>query len=177
METVKTDKTLAEEKKPLIEVLPAVILNNVLTELYEKRSPEGYPEVTRMVGTQKYIIKATEYDLNQVMKNASESCKLCSYGKGYYVSYLDKKKYPEAYGFMTFKPEMEVPEGLPEEQKKIYLEMVKKRYEESSCWKILNVCHCATKNTLKKNKDIVSNTNNNIFIKLDYVIEETGGVV
>lgn len=175
METTKTDSAPAVEKKVLAEVLPAAILNNVITELYEKRSPEGYPEITRMMGTQKYTIKAKEYDLDSVMKNASGSCKMCAYGKGYYVSYIAKAKYSNPSGFMTFKPEMEVPEGLPEEQKKMFLEMAKKRYEESPTWKVLNVCNCAIKNTLKKNRDVVANSQGNIFIKLDYDVEETGG--
>jgi len=93
METAVTEKVQIDNK-PLIDVLPIAILNNVLNELYEKRSPEGYPEVTRMVDTQKYTIKATDYDLNKVMSNASRSCKMCSYGKGYYVSYIAKAKYP-----------------------------------------------------------------------------------
>lgn len=177
METAKTDIAPAAEKKVLTEVLPSAILNNVITELYEKRSPEGYPEITRMIGTQKYTIKAKEYDLDSVMKNASSSCKMCSYGKGYYVSHIAKVKYPNPAGFMTFKPEMEVPEGLPEEQKKMFLEMAKKRYEESPTWKVLNVCNCAIKNTLKKNRDVVSNTQGNIFIMLDYEVTETGGNV
>jgi len=76
---------------------------------------------------------------------------------------------------MTFKPEMEVPEGLPEEQYKLLLEMAKKRHTESPNWKVLNVCSCAVKNTLKKNRDVVSNTQGNIFIMLNYEVTETGG--
>jgi len=177
METVNAEKSNTEEKKPLIEVIPKALLNNVLSELYEKRSPDGYPELTRIVDTQKYTIRATEYDLNKVMSNAKKSCKSCSYGKGYYVSYISKAKYPDPSGFMTFKPEMEVPEGLPDDQKKMFLEIAKKRYADSPNWKVLNVCNCAVNNTLKKNKNVVSNIQGNIFIMLDYEVTEIGGNV
>ena len=169
---------MVTEKEPLPDVLPAAILNDILREITEKRSadqPYEYPVLTRMVGSLKYTIKAKDYGLDNVMSQASGSCKMCSYGKGYYVSHVEKKKVPNPDGLMIFKPETEVPDGLLEEQRKIFLEVAKKRHEESPYWRVLNVCYCAAKNTLRKNKNVVSNSNYNIFVQLDYEVEETGG--
>lgn len=162
-------------KIPIGKLLGQNVMNNVLKELYDKRSSEApfdYPEIKRSLDDKDVVIKAKSVDLHEVMGSADSSCKHCGYGKGYFVSNLRKDKYPDPSGFMIFKPEMEVPDGLPEEEKEKLLAHAKEKYEKSPFWRILNICSCAAKNTLKRKNNVYSNELNNIFIELDYQLVE-----
>jgi len=125
-----------------------------------------YEEVEHSMGDKILKLRGTHVPLDDVYKYASGSCKVCSYGKGYYISNIPKIKYPQPTGLMVL--EAEIPEGLSEDQVKIYEAKIAK----DPNWKIINVCRCASEKALRKNPTWVATGTRTVYIALDYNFED-----
>lgn len=167
-------KIIEPPKKPLNQIFQNMECDLILQEMLKNRSnkePFEFKPVVRERSDKTYTITATDVNLmNEVFKNGSSSCNDC-WGKGYYINHLPKIKHPNPDNFMTFKPEFDAPEDLTGEQKKIWVEMQKKKYDEDPCWKVLQVCHCAAKKTLK-DPFVYANAPHTLFFRLDYTVED-----
>lgn len=173
MEEKKTE-VLEPPKKPLNQIFQNMECDLILQEILKSRSdkePYEFKPVVRDRGDKTYTITAKDVSLmDEVFKNGSSSCRYCN-GKGYYINHLSKFKHPNPDNFMTFKPEFDAPVDLTGEQKKIWVEMQKKKYDEDPCWKILQVCNCAVKKTLK-DPFVYANALKTLFFRLDYTVED-----
>jgi len=125
-----------------------------------------YEEVEQKVAGKLLKLRGIHVPLDKVYPYASSNCRICTYGKGYFISNILKHQYPDPRGFMVLEPKM--PEGLSEEQQNI----MQAKFEKIPTWKIINTCECAVKRALKKNPNWVSTANRNVFIELDYNFED-----
>lgn len=158
-------------KKSLGEVIDGYNFKLVTQKLMSGRKVHDentvtYEEVEHQMGDKILKVRGTHIPLEEIFKYASGNCKMCSYGKGYFISEIAKTKYPNPRGLMVLEPV--IPEGLSEDQKKIYEERIK----NEKTWRIANTCRCASEKALKKNLSWVANENRNVFIDLDYEFVE-----
>lgn len=121
-----------------------------------------YDEVEQSIGDKILKLRGKHVPLDEVYKYAKNTCKQCSYGKGYFITNIPKYNYPDPRGLLLLEPE--IPEGLSEEQKQIHEAKIAK----IPTWKILNVCSCAAQRAQEKNPTWVANANHNLFIDLDF---------
>jgi hypothetical protein len=117
-----------------------------------------YDEISHGIGDKIIKLRGTHVPLDDVYKYASGSCKVCGYGRGYFISNISKVKYPNPRGLLVLEPETpEDPSG---------------DYRPEQCWKIVNVCKCASEKALKKNPSWVATQNRNVFVALDFSFED-----
>lgn len=165
-------------KKPLKELIDNFTYTQVFHEMMKgmaSEAPFDFPVLKRKVGDKEITITGSHVDMEDVYACGSSSCKTC-YGKGYYVSNIEKTRYPDPSAFMVLKPNFEegIPEDLSEEQKKLWKEKRKKEYEDSKFWRIYNICPCAKDRFIRKNPDVAVNQLGSIFVRFDYEYAEGG---
>jgi hypothetical protein len=163
MADMKTSKKLSDYFNPWV-------IDSLFTEAAKHMSNESPFEIDNFeysVGDKKYLIKPKRIDHEEIIKKGNSSCNYC-WGKGYYISHLSKFKYPDPANFMVIKPEHLMPNGLIEEQQKMWIEREQKIYDESQTWCVMNICKCAVKRMAKLNPNMLNNQAHTLFIEFDF---------
>jgi len=156
---------------PLDKVLDQYNFKMLIHEVIKTRTPleDGrsfsYNEVKYPYKDGKTIyVLGRHFPLDEVLKNGNGSCKVCSYGKGYYYSQVAKAKLPSPHEHLI--QEDLLPKDLSPEEQQRWREQEKTK----TMWTIMNICDCAVKATHRKNPKVLSNLYHNIWVILDYEI-------
>lgn len=163
---------MADQKttKKLSDFFHSRVISQIFTEAAKHMSSEPPFEIENFeysVGDKKYLIKPERIDHEDIIKKGNSSCKRCI-GKGYYISHLAKAQYPDPSNFMVIKPEHSMPDGLSEEQQKMWMEREQKIFDQSQTWRIMNICDCAIKRMSKSNPNMLNNQAHTLFIEFDF---------
>jgi hypothetical protein len=111
-----------------------------------------------------YDIKPVHVPIDYIFKYGSNSCKQCSYGKGYYVVNILKNKIPNPADYIILSDQPI--KDMTDEQKKIFIELEKKK----PFWRVLLPCNCAMRKAQAKEPDLLMNPTGNIVLRLTYTI-------
>jgi hypothetical protein len=154
----------------LEEVFGTTSLNLILKNLMKTRkvSPEDqvtYEPVETELSGVRYIIKAEHIFVEEIIKYGSSNCNKCN-GKGYRIVHLEKRKIPNPQDYVILSDRNI--ETMSEEEKKIWVEMEKKK----TTWKLMLPCICAIRKMAKREGAIFSNPTGNIVARLSYEIAE-----
>lgn len=165
---------MTEEKmqqKPLDLVVDKSTFNLIIREVVKTRKDIGdgrtftYSEVIFPWGDKQIRIMPRHFPLDNVLRNANSSCNQC-YGKGYQFCLIPKHQYPDPSAFLV--DEETLPKDKTDEEQKRWREAQK----NVTTWRIMQICLCAVKKTHKKNPGVLSNAHHNIWMTLNYEIEE-----
>ena len=159
------------EKKPLIMELDQVNFTLAAKELMKTRkvvdeTTVTYGTVEHRLGDKKYVITAEHVPIDYIFKYASSNCKMCTYGKGYYVAHVEKHKIPnpEDYVMLSTVPIKE----MSEEEQNIWREKEKL----NKFWRVMYPCQCAVKRALNKEPDLLTNPSGNILLRASYEVKK-----
>jgi hypothetical protein len=166
-----TESQVFEIKKHLVELVGGLTYNNIINKLLNSRKVDKdgnktFGEVEHDIDSGKLKITAKPIDITEITKNGKGSCRRCSFGKGFYVINIPKSKLKDPRGHMVL--DTDPPEYFNEEQKK---EWSAKKAKETT-WKIVKVCDCAIKESIKKHPNLVADSNGAVFIETDYTLEK-----
>ena len=158
-----------EKKPPLFTIIDNWNFDEAAKKLLATRkvAEEGrtisYEEIAHKMNDKIIKLRGVDVPYEEIHKCANNRCNICN-GKGYYVKGVLKTKLPDPKGNLVL--EDLIPKGLTEEQQKIW----KAKIESLPTWRVFTNCTCAVMRYLKKNIDVIVNTNHNIFVRIDYDI-------
>jgi hypothetical protein len=160
-----------DEKKPLITMMDKVNFDIAIKKVMKTRkvideNTVTFETVEHTTGDKKYILKAVHVPIDHVFKYASSNCKMCTFGKGYYVMNVEKHKIPDPENYVMLSS-MPV-QDMSDEQQKILIEKEK----QNKFWRIMYPCKCAVQRALEKEPDLLTNPLGNILLRVDYEIVE-----
>lgn len=160
---------MSEKQAPLDLVVDNYNFNLIIRKVVDTRKDVGdgrtfeYSEITHETGDNQIKVLGRHYPLENVLKMANSSCKLC-WSKGYNFVKILKSKYPNPNLFLI--DEASLPKDLTEEEQKRWRE----EEQNKPYWRIMQICGCAVKRAHKKNPALLSNSEHNIWMTLDYEI-------
>jgi hypothetical protein len=159
------------QQKPLDLVVDKSTFNLIIREVTKNRKEIGdgrtftYSEIVFPWKEKQIRITPCHFPLDKVLKNANGNCNDC-YGKGYYFSLISKQQYPDPSAFLV--DEETLPKDKSDEEQKKWRESQK----DVTTWRVMQICLCAVKKTHKKYPGVLSNAYHNIWMTLDYEIED-----
>lgn len=159
-----------EIQKSLEEIFNETTMKFITQELMKTRSVSPTDEITYSPVEKEqdgvtYVITAEHVPIEVVMKHADRNCRMCN-SKGYSVRHMEKSRVPNPQDFILLSDSPI--EGMTDEQKKLWMEMEKKK----KMWRVMLPCRCALKNLSKKQHPIASNEIGNIVAKITYQVKK-----
>jgi len=156
--------------KELSEIFGETELKFILQEVMKTRKVSStdvvsYTPIDKEKDGVKYVIKAEDVPIRELMGYATSSCRGCN-GKGYSVRQVDKSKIPNPQDFVILSDRPI--EGMTEAEKKLWLEVEKKK----KLWRVMLPCYCTIKGISKKQSLISANALGNIVVRITYEVKQ-----